>query len=131
MGIHASFGLIRETINTNYQGCLLKHECELIKRTCHDAWDDAYFILQELDNTPSIKQLQIEGILIEEGIIEAAAIEYPEGYDGGKTKLAMQRATHQINKLIIGAEPELPVSEKDSAPSLPHIEPITTVLKKL
>jgi hypothetical protein len=47
-----------------------------------------------------ITQRQLESILINEGIIQAAAIEDPDGYDGGKTKLAMTIATQQINALL-------------------------------
>lgn len=47
-----------------------------------------------------ITQRQLEGILINEGIIQAAAIEDPDGYDGGRTELAMTIATQQINALI-------------------------------
>lgn len=47
-----------------------------------------------------ITQRQLESILINEGIIDAAAIEDPEGYDGGKTELAMTIVTQQINELI-------------------------------
>lgn len=47
-----------------------------------------------------ITQRQLESILINEGIIQAAAIEDPEGYDGGRTELAMTIATQQINEII-------------------------------
>lgn len=46
-----------------------------------------------------ITQRQLESILINEGIIQAAAIEDPDGYDGGKTELAIRIATQQINEL--------------------------------
>ena len=45
-----------------------------------------------------ITQRQLESILKNNGIIQAAAIEDPEGYDGGKTELAMRIATQQINE---------------------------------
>ena len=48
-----------------------------------------------------ITQRQLESILINEGIIQAAAIEDPEGYDGGRTELAMTIATQQINELLL------------------------------
>lgn len=47
-----------------------------------------------------ITQRQLENILINEGIIQAAAIDDPEGYDGGITELAVTIATQQINELI-------------------------------
>ena len=47
-----------------------------------------------------ITQRQLETILINEGIIQAAAIENPENYDGGCTELAMTIATQQINELL-------------------------------
>ena len=47
-----------------------------------------------------ITQRQLETILINEGIIQASAIEDPYGYDGGKTELAMTIATQQINELL-------------------------------
>ncbi len=40
---------------------------------------------------------QLASILIKEGIVQAAAIEDPEGYDRGKTVIAITKATHQIN----------------------------------
>ena len=50
--------------------------------------------------SPKITQRQLETILINEGVIQAAAIEDPEGYDGGKTELAMTIATQQINECL-------------------------------
>jgi hypothetical protein len=50
--------------------------------------------------TTEITQRQLESILINEGIIQAAAIEDPEVYDGGKTELSMTIATQQINELL-------------------------------
>ena len=52
------------------------------------------------DCSAKITQRQLESILINEGIIQAAAIEDPYGYDGGKTELAVTIATQQINELI-------------------------------
>ncbi len=56
--------------------------------------------LAAMPGPAKITQRQLESILINEGIIQAAAIEDPEGYDGGKTKLVMTIATQQINELI-------------------------------
>ena len=47
-----------------------------------------------------ITQRQLEDILINEGIIQAAAVEDPFGYDGGKTELSITIAAQQINKLL-------------------------------
>ena len=47
-----------------------------------------------------ITQRQLETILINEGIIQAAAIEDPWGYDGGRTELSVTIATQQINELL-------------------------------
>lgn len=48
-----------------------------------------------------ITQRQLERILVSEGVIQAAALADPEGYDGGKMELAMTLATQQINERLI------------------------------
>ena len=70
------------------------------------------------DCSAKITQRQLESILINEGIIQAAAIEDPYGYDGGKTELAVTIATQQINELI---SPNGPGSAAAGAKPLPSV----------
>jgi hypothetical protein len=57
-------------------------------------------VSQEKETEMKITQQQLESILVNEGIVQAGAIEDPDGYDGGKTELAMTLVTQQINELI-------------------------------
>lgn len=59
--------------------------------------------LAEIYRAEKITQGQLGSILINGGIIQAAAIEDPDGYDGGKIALAVTNATQQINGLLIKA----------------------------
>lgn len=49
---------------------------------------------------PGITQRQLETILVTNGLIQAAAIEDPFGYDGGKTELAVTIANQEINEIM-------------------------------
>lgn len=77
-----------------------------------------------------ISQRQLEEILINEGVIQAASIEDPSGYDGGKTELSMTIVTRWLNDLFApsknvvqsGNENEVQTRKAASSHDLP-VEP--------
>ena len=50
--------------------------------------------------TSKITERELESILIKQGLVQAAAIEDPEGYDGGRTSFAIGVVARQINDAI-------------------------------
>jgi hypothetical protein len=73
-----------------------------------DCNNDAQASFAAPQGSAKITQRQLESILINEGIIQAVAIEDPYGYDGGRTELAMTIATQQINELLSPNDQALP-----------------------
>jgi len=51
-------------------------------------------------NKNLITQSEFEAVLLHEGIIQKSAVEDHEGYDNGKTKLAISTARQHLNSII-------------------------------